>query len=203
MTQAFLFTTGCAASSPHCSSRPFRPFFPRRRPPFPFWSISPVPTEPTPLRRLWFRRSTATTTAPPIKADEKRWHSIRCDLPRLVDHALQLLLPKQLRNWRCTQRTDASRRRRDVWTTGLSGLSTCQISATGETAGCGTIFQLGLDGELTTLYNFSGPDGANPGGLVQGTDGNLYGMTGAGGPNREASFPLGTGTVFKFVPGVA
>ena len=87
-------------------------------------------------------------------------------------------------------------------TTGLSGLSTCQISATGETAGCGTIFQLGLDGELTTLYNFSGPDGANPGGLVQGTDGNLYGMTGAGGPNREASFPLGTGTVFKFVPGV-
>jgi len=37
---------------------------------------------------------------------------------------------------------------------------------------------------------------------VQGTDGNLYGMTGAGGPNREASFPLGTGTVSKFVPGV-
>jgi len=64
------------------------------------------------------------------------------------------------------------------------------ISATGETAGCGTIFQLGLDGELTTLYNFSGPDGANPGGLVQGTDGNLYGMTAPAAPIARRHFHL-------------
>lgn len=46
--------------------------------------------------------------------------------------------------------------------------------------GCGTIFKLAPDGNLTTLHNFchasNCPDGQNPGaGLVEGADGNLYG----------------------------
>ena len=44
------------------------------------------------------------------------------------------------------------------------------------------------------LYNFSGAaDGANPGPLVQGPDGNFYGTNGGGGAN-------GFGTVFKITP---
>ncbi len=50
--------------------------------------------------------------------------------------------------------------------------------------GCGTVFRITPDGVFTTLHVFclqSGcPDGANlPGGLVQGSDGYLYGMTGS------------------------
>ncbi len=47
---------------------------------------------------------------------------------------------------------------------------------------------------LTTMMNFNGTDGANPGAsLVQGTDGNFYGTTAKGGAN-------GYGTVFKITP---
>ena len=47
---------------------------------------------------------------------------------------------------------------------------------------------------MTTLHTFRGPDGANPRvGLVQATDGNLYGTTGVGGIN-------GHGTVFRITP---
>jgi uncharacterized repeat protein (TIGR03803 family) len=75
---------------------------------------------------------------------------------------------------------------------GLGGLSTC--TSQGFSLACGTIFQLGPDGQLTYLYNFSGPDGEYPyAPLVQGTDGNLYGIAG-GGSN-------GGGVFFKFVPG--
>ena len=61
--------------------------------------------------------------------------------------------------------------------------------------GCGTIFRLTLSGALTTLVNFSGTNGAAPGagptgGLVQGSDGDLYGTTRYGGTNDE-------GTIFK------
>ncbi len=47
----------------------------------------------------------------------------------------------------------------------------------------GTIFQITLKGVLTTLYAFSGlTDGSEPeGALVQGSDGNFYGTTRAGG----------------------
>jgi uncharacterized repeat protein (TIGR03803 family) len=60
----------------------------------------------------------------------------------------------------------------------------------------GTIFEITPEGKLTTLYNFcSEPncdDGANPyAGLVEGSDGSLYGTTFGGG---AASF----GTIFKF-----
>jgi uncharacterized repeat protein (TIGR03803 family) len=74
--------------------------------------------------------------------------------------------------------------------------------------GSGTIFKITLSGTLTTLYNFcaqSGcPDGQYPGGgLVQGTDGNLYGTTDDGGANGEGtvfSLSLGLGPFVKTLP---
>ena len=54
---------------------------------------------------------------------------------------------------------------------------------------------------LTTIYSFSGPDGANPAGLLQGADGNFYGTTSANSiadthPPGWANF----GTVFRITP---
>jgi uncharacterized repeat protein (TIGR03803 family) len=46
------------------------------------------------------------------------------------------------------------------------------------------VFQTTLSGAYSVIYNFAGgtTDGASPrGALVQGTDGNLYGMTISGG----------------------
>ena len=64
---------------------------------------------------------------------------------------------------------------------------------------CGTVFRISPSGSLTTLYTFNGPpnDGAVPwAGLVQGSDGNLYGTTTAGGTNG-----CNCGTVFQISPG--
>src|SRR6185436_11950559 len=49
--------------------------------------------------------------------------------------------------------------------------------------GCGTVFKIDAAGTLTTLYSFSGStDGAEPyAGLTEGSDGNFYGTTSAGG----------------------
>jgi uncharacterized repeat protein (TIGR03803 family) len=65
----------------------------------------------------------------------------------------------------------------------------------GGAGGYGTVFKMIPNGTLTTLYSFctqSGcQDGAYPeAGLVQGTDGDFYGATGAGGAFR-------IGTIFK------
>jgi uncharacterized repeat protein (TIGR03803 family) len=63
---------------------------------------------------------------------------------------------------------------------------------------CGTVFRMTPSGALTTLYNFCSQsgctDGAGPGALVLGTDGNLYGGTVAGGTSESG------GTVFKITP---
>lgn len=64
--------------------------------------------------------------------------------------------------------------------------------------GCGTVFKITADGQLTTLYVFCKiggcRDGANPyGGLVQGNDGNFYGTTFGGGTEAR-------GTVFTITP---
>jgi uncharacterized repeat protein (TIGR03803 family) len=61
----------------------------------------------------------------------------------------------------------------------------------------GTFFQMTPTGALTTLYSFCShvpycPDGANPKTLIQGTDGNFYGVDGIG--------ATGGGTVFKMTP---
>jgi uncharacterized repeat protein (TIGR03803 family) len=64
--------------------------------------------------------------------------------------------------------------------------------------GNGTIFSLTGDGTLTTLYNFCSQancaDGYYSGGaLLQGTDGNYYGLNSFGGLN-------GAGTIFRITP---
>ncbi len=66
-------------------------------------------------------------------------------------------------------------------------------------SGGGTVFKITPSGTLTTLYNFCSqglgcPDGQLVlAGLVQGNDGNFYGVTTEGGTN-------GHGTVFKITP---
>jgi uncharacterized repeat protein (TIGR03803 family) len=67
--------------------------------------------------------------------------------------------------------------------------------------GCGTVFKITPSGKLTTLYSFCSQsnctDGAYPyAGLVQDTNGNLYGTTQAGGAS-------GDGTVFRLSVGLA
>jgi uncharacterized repeat protein (TIGR03803 family) len=62
----------------------------------------------------------------------------------------------------------------------------------GTNGGNGTVFKISASGALTTLYSFTGGnDGGGPNGLVQGSDGYLYGTTVNGGTNG------GNGTVFK------
>jgi uncharacterized repeat protein (TIGR03803 family) len=63
--------------------------------------------------------------------------------------------------------------------------------------GVGTVFKITPSGDLTTLYSFCSKSGCADGeepraGLVQATDGNLYGTTYGGGS--------GYGTVFKITP---
>ncbi len=60
--------------------------------------------------------------------------------------------------------------------------------------GCGTVFKITTSGTLTTLHTFKGTDGYGPSGLIQATDGNLYGTTNYGGT-------YGGGTVFKVTTG--
>ena len=60
--------------------------------------------------------------------------------------------------------------------------------------GCGVVFKLTPAGAETALYAFTGgTDGAVPASLIQGTDGNFYGITVHGGQSNN-------GTVFKATP---
>ncbi len=69
----------------------------------------------------------------------------------------------------------------------------------------GTVFKITPSGTLTTLYSFCSEsncaDGQYPSytGLVQATDGNLYGVTGQGGGNTGCG-SSGCGTAFKITP---
>jgi uncharacterized repeat protein (TIGR03803 family) len=70
--------------------------------------------------------------------------------------------------------------------------------------GCGTVFEITAEGELTTLHSFNGADGQFPSsGVIQATDGNFYGTTQYGGGNICYQGPpglgsnQGCGTVFK------
>jgi uncharacterized repeat protein (TIGR03803 family) len=75
-------------------------------------------------------------------------------------------------------------------------------SACAANEGCGTVFRITSDGELTTIYSFcmqsNCADGNSPqGALVQGIDGSFYGTTYFGGTSQCAD---GCGTVFKVTP---
>ena len=68
----------------------------------------------------------------------------------------------------------------------------------------GTVFKITPSGTLTTLYSFCSQSGCTDGqhpfaGLVQTTDGNLYGTTLNGGADEAACFD-GCGTLFKITP---
>jgi uncharacterized repeat protein (TIGR03803 family) len=64
----------------------------------------------------------------------------------------------------------------------------------GGTSNFGTVFKITPAGKLTTLHNFTGPDGEYPvTPLIQATNGSLYGTTSAGGNGVYSN----TGTVFQ------
>jgi uncharacterized repeat protein (TIGR03803 family) len=74
--------------------------------------------------------------------------------------------------------------------------------------GCGTVFEITPSGTLTTLYSFCSQagclDGADPyAALIQGTDGNFYGITVEGGANSciVGTTNYGCGTLFRIAPG--
>ena len=76
---------------------------------------------------------------------------------------------------------------------------TTQAGGTGGAGGHGIIFKLTLGGALTALYSFctqaACPDGNTPeGALIQGKDGNFYGVNSSGGMFNQA------GTVFQLTP---
>ena len=72
-------------------------------------------------------------------------------------------------------------------------------TSAGGTNSHGTIFKITPSGALTTLHRFVGTDGSNPSttfvGLLQASDGNLYGVTSEGGANNSCT--SGCGTIFK------
>ena len=66
--------------------------------------------------------------------------------------------------------------------------------------GFGTIFKITTDGQLTTLVNFNGANGAKPiTAPMLGQDGNFYGLTDSGG-NTNLNYGSGYGTVYQLTP---
>ena len=82
---------------------------------------------------------------------------------------------------------------------------TTYYGGTNDDGNDGTVFRICSNGALTTLYSFGSVkdtnyfntplDGANPNGLVQGSDGYFYGTTQSGGTNGNEFG--GFGTIFK------
>ncbi len=75
---------------------------------------------------------------------------------------------------------------------------------TEENEGCGTVFTISPTGTFKTLYNFCSQsacaDGEFPvGGLIEGSDGNFYGTTNAGG--NPSCVGGGCGTIYRITAG--
>lgn len=90
-------------------------------------------------------------------------------------------------------------------TTRFGGLN---HNSPGCTSGCGTAFRINLSGStFARIYNFCSladcADGQDPGvSLLQGSDGNFYGVTRFGGTgNTGLNCGDGCGTVFRLTPG--
>lgn len=69
----------------------------------------------------------------------------------------------------------------------------------------GTVYKMTPDGAMTLLYSFGGSptDGKVPTALIQGRDGNFYGMSSSGGAHHCDQIPKpggNCGTVFKVTP---
>ena len=76
-----------------------------------------------------------------------------------------------------------------TWIGGAGGGNRCSNS-------CGTIFRITLGGSFTTVHGFDFDDGQKPyAGMIQASDGNLYGTTSSGGSNDD-------GTIYAFNPGI-
>jgi len=98
----------------------------------------------------------------------------------------------------------------NIYGTTRTGGVNSSINCSGEISQtCGTVFKLTPAGTLTTLYSFCSlsncADGSLPASnLVQGFDGNFYGMTSFGGGGlacgNDGFQPLGCGTIFKITP---
>ena len=72
----------------------------------------------------------------------------------------------------------------------------------GEGTGWGTLFKLSSGGQFTELYQFSGPDGANPiGAVLLDSQGNLWGTTYQGGNGFNGLGNDGYGTIFTYSGG--
>ena len=67
--------------------------------------------------------------------------------------------------------------------------------------GLGTLFEFSAAGQFTILRKFSGPDGANPVGLLRDAQSNLIGVTSQGGADWNPGLgSFGLGTVFELAP---
>jgi len=101
----------------------------------------------------------------------------------------------------------------NYYTTTQSGGSGACPGESPAIPGCGTVVKITPAGVLSVLYSFpfdssntSAPIGLNPAaGLLQGPDGNFYGVTASGGAGGDfCVVPVGIfgcGTVFKLTPG--
>jgi len=72
--------------------------------------------------------------------------------------------------------------------------------APNEGRGCGVVFKLSKAGEETVLHSFKGEeDGQSPNGVIQDTEGNLYGTAVYAG-DMSCNGGAGCGVVFKLTP---
>jgi uncharacterized repeat protein (TIGR03803 family) len=90
------------------------------------------------------------------------------------------------------------------WDGSLYGATDFGGNGTGGVPSAGTIFRLSPGGRFETLHSFcqqSGcSDGQSPQGLIQGADGNLYGVAGIGGTAGDGTvFRISLGGVFETI----